>query len=1161
MIKRAKLFLYSLCLCSVVFSQDILLPGTSLSGSVGGDQRVRDRHLVTSPVQTQEFEVYQDWDFEGEELGEYTLSEILEDFNADRSGLVAGSFTSIVEDTINGEATKVLRIKQEANQLYTGIQMNVYLDQVHSEVYLSYNWKFGKNWNSTSGGKLHGLRGLPSWSGSSCPGSGDGFVAWNHFKRSGRIIAYHYDRTSEWCPWATESYNFNDIYFTNGTWYNITQRLVLNTFNGDFPNADGINEVWVDGRLVFQERGLILVQDRDKGIEALSIQNFYGGDYDHYKPLTDCYGYMDNIKVFIPTDDPTRGTRNVHDPGTVYETPDEIIDKRVYYDQLIKAEGPFQNRNYGGSYPGCTDETYLIDAGEGNTVIFQLDYFEIGKGDYIFVYDGNTSDANLLRLYKGYTYGGNEDIISSGRYMFVRLSSDRDGSASGWTGTLAGYTEEEPVIQPDIEAPSVPTGLRATGVSPNSTDLAWNASVDNRAVTGYRVYLDGSLDGSTSGTTYTLTQLQSETTYNVSVSSFDAASNNSQRSTPIVITTLEADLAAPTVPTGLEVLSVTGSTITMGWSASSDNVEVTGYRIFMDGSEVGTSVTTTFTVSGLSSNTSYLFSVSAFDGASNESSPSPPVSGSTGAPDTEPPTVPTGLKVINTTSNSISIIWNSSVDNVQVEGYRVFANGLLKGESATNSYTITELRPGITYNIAVSAFDAESNESELSDVLSVTTVNPDVTLDPTMPEVETVGIQKKAASVETVSRMKSLGHTVLQDYGVLFSDDPANIESGLIYYGEPGEDSVSHDRRLNTHLVAFYDFTEGRGNRVYDRSNQEPPLDLTINKQLNTYWLPGQGLEVTGNTMIYSQESPQRLIGALQETNEITVEAWIKQTTLKQSGPARILTLSADNSSRAFTIGHQGTITDFDYSVRLSTTATEGENGLPEIMTEQDFFTPGLHHFIYSRDAEGNEKVWVNAQLKYSGVRPGQFSAWSGGNRFALANELSEERPWNGVYYLVGIYNKAMNEPEVQQQYAAGFGDLHFTVDLESLQTNTPYYFSPFVRTDQGIVYGEVEEVMIRNVRDFAGSDSLEIAVVPNPSDGTFLLSFQDGSNESEEAMVRVVDMSGQVIYTEELDLGGNLQSYEKEFNLADLMRSGLYTVIVILGSKAKAERLVIYSN
>lgn len=82
------------------------------------------------------------------------------------------------------------------------------------------------------------------------------------------------------------------------------------------------------------------------------------------------------------------------------------------------------------------------------------------------------------------------------------------------------------------------------------------------------------------------------------------------------------DVTAPTAPTGLSGTAISTSEIDLTWIASSDNVAVTGYRIYRDTVFIGTSATTNYSDTGLSADTSYSYTVSAVDAQSNESSQS-----------------------------------------------------------------------------------------------------------------------------------------------------------------------------------------------------------------------------------------------------------------------------------------------------------------------------------------------------------------------------------------------------------------------------------------------------------------------------------------------------------------------------------------------------------
>ncbi|MCR2806561.1 fibronectin type III domain-containing protein [Paenibacillus soyae] len=105
------------------------------------------------------------------------------------------------------------------------------------------------------------------------------------------------------------------------------------------------------------------------------------------------------------------------------------------------------------------------------------------------------------------------------------------------------------------------------------------------------------------------------------------------------------DSQAPTAPTGLTSPSKTSSSVSLSWTASTDNVGVTGYEIYRGGTLAGsTTGATSFNVTGLSPSTTYSFTVKARDAAGNVSAASSALSVTTNAPagDTQAPTAPTG---------------------------------------------------------------------------------------------------------------------------------------------------------------------------------------------------------------------------------------------------------------------------------------------------------------------------------------------------------------------------------------------------------------------------------------------------------------------------------------------------------------------------------------
>ena len=185
------------------------------------------------------------------------------------------------------------------------------------------------------------------------------------------------------------------------------------------------------------------------------------------------------------------------------------------------------------------------------------------------------------------------------------------------------------------------------------------------------------------------------------------------------------DTQAPTAPTNLVASTITQTSVDLSWNASTDNVGVTSYTIFNGASQMGTSTTTSFSVTGLTASTAYTFSVRANDAASNQSTDSNTVNVTTlTPPDTQAPTAPTNLVASNTTQTSVDLSWNASTDNVGVTSYTIFNGASQMGTSSTTSFSVTGLTASTAYTFSVRANDAASNQSTDSNTVNVTTDSP-----------------------------------------------------------------------------------------------------------------------------------------------------------------------------------------------------------------------------------------------------------------------------------------------------------------------------------------------------------------------------------------------------------------------------------------------------
>lgn len=184
------------------------------------------------------------------------------------------------------------------------------------------------------------------------------------------------------------------------------------------------------------------------------------------------------------------------------------------------------------------------------------------------------------------------------------------------------------------------------------------------------------------------------------------------------------DTQAPSIPTSLAASNVTSNSFDVSWSASTDNVGVTGYTVYLDGVSQGTTTSTSYSFSGLNASTSYDVTIDAFDAAGNSSAQSSALSVTTSAaPDTQDPTVPSGLSASNIAQTSFDVSWNASSDNVGVAGYTVYLGGVSQGTTTGTSYSFSGLTAATNYSVTVDAFDAAGNTSAQSSALSVTTLS------------------------------------------------------------------------------------------------------------------------------------------------------------------------------------------------------------------------------------------------------------------------------------------------------------------------------------------------------------------------------------------------------------------------------------------------------
>lgn len=181
--------------------------------------------------------------------------------------------------------------------------------------------------------------------------------------------------------------------------------------------------------------------------------------------------------------------------------------------------------------------------------------------------------------------------------------------------------------------PGAPANLRLVAKTTKTVALAWTASAaGSLPVAGYDVYQGTSPVASVTGTSATVSGLAPGTAYSFTVKAKDAKGNTSPASAALMVTTNNPseDTQPPSAPSGLRSTAADAGSVSLAWTASTDNTGVIGYDVYR-GSTLATTVTTTSAVvTGLAPSTSYTFTVRARDGYDNVSAPSAAVTARTG---------------------------------------------------------------------------------------------------------------------------------------------------------------------------------------------------------------------------------------------------------------------------------------------------------------------------------------------------------------------------------------------------------------------------------------------------------------------------------------------------------------------------------------------------
>jgi hypothetical protein len=260
-----------------------------------------------------------------------------------------------------------------------------------------------------------------------------------------------------------------------------------------------------------------------------------------------------------------------------------------------------------------------------------------------------------------------------------------------------------------------------------STTYGGSTPVDNNLVASHGVALSG---------------LSSATLYHYRVKSKDALGNLAISGDFTFTTSAPPDTVPPTAPSNLTATVSSSTQINLTWTASTDNMGVTGYRVercqgasCTNFAQIATPTETSFNNTGLTAGTTYRYRVRAADAAGNLSAYSNVISTTTTASDTTPPTI-SSVASGSITSSGATITWTTNeASDTQVEYGTTTSYGssttLNTVKVTSHSATLSGLSASTLYHYRVKSRDAAGNLATSGDFTFTTASSsggPDLTM-------------------------------------------------------------------------------------------------------------------------------------------------------------------------------------------------------------------------------------------------------------------------------------------------------------------------------------------------------------------------------------------------------------------------------------------------
>ncbi|ACE85564.1 putative lipoprotein [Cellvibrio japonicus Ueda107] len=235
---------------------------------------------------------------------------------------------------------------------------------------------------------------------------------------------------------------------------------------------------------------------------------------------------------------------------------------------------------------------------------------------------------------------------------------------------------------------------------------------------------------------------------------------------------------------------------------------------------------------------------------------------------------------------------------------------------------------------------------------------------------------------------------------------------------------LSSGGRIDSDIIAKYEFKTGKGTVAFDTSGIDPVADLGLIG--NVAWSSAWGIKLADNGRAQATVAGSRkLYDLLRGTGEYSIETWVIPDNVDQGmnneNPARIVSYSASTNERNFTLGQY----DYNY-VAMNRTNQSNANGEPVLATNDNDqrVQASLQHVVVTFDPVNGRRLYVNGE--FTGDQDPSAGAvlrdWDNGYALVVGNEVSANRPWKGSVRFLAIHKHAITAEAIATNFEVGVG-------------------------------------------------------------------------------------------------------------------------------------------